>query len=96
MSLNDRVYEYPVNGRFADRELLNITRLGLSRIYTAPSSEVSPEMQECARQALARLEGLTSVPLSAVCKCCTDNECECEGRKTGSVTRTGEIITEGT
>jgi hypothetical protein len=42
---------------YGDRELLNIARLGLSRIYTGPDSEVSPDMRECARQALARLEG---------------------------------------
>jgi hypothetical protein len=76
--------------RFADRELLNIARLGLSRIYTAPDSEASEDMRECARQTLSRLEGWAS--LGAACKCCVDNECECAGRKTGSVTRTGEIL----
>jgi len=93
-ALYQAIQATPPGHNFADRELLNIIRLGLSRIYTAPSSEASPEMQECARQALSRLEGRAS--LSAVCKCCVDNECECEGRKTGPVTRTGEIIvTEG-
>lgn len=53
--------------RFADRELLNITRLALSRIYTAPSHEASPDMQEAARQALAELEGRDSLgPPAAV------------------------------
>jgi hypothetical protein len=50
----------PPGHNFDDRELLNITRLGLSRIYTGPAAEVSEAMRECARQALAKLEGRDS------------------------------------
>jgi hypothetical protein len=79
----------PPGHLYADRELLNIVRLGLSRIYTRPDRESSESMRECARQALARLEGWRSLDMA--CKCCVDNECECGGHKTGPVTRTGEI-----
>lgn len=54
-------FRTPPGHRFADRELLNIARLGLSRIYTGRDSEVSDDMRECARQCLSRLEGRTSL-----------------------------------
>ena len=47
---------------FSDRELLNITRLALSRIYTGKDREASAGMREAARQALNRLEGQTILP----------------------------------
>jgi hypothetical protein len=51
----------PSGHLFSGTELLNITRLGLSRIYTGPAAEVSEAMRECARQALAELEGRASL-----------------------------------
>jgi hypothetical protein len=45
---------------FGERELLSITKLGLSRIRTDP--DASGGMRECARQALARLEGQARLP----------------------------------
>jgi hypothetical protein len=45
---------------FDERELLSITKLGLSRIRTDP--DASGGMRECARQALARLDGQARLP----------------------------------
>jgi hypothetical protein len=47
---------------FGERELLSITKLGLSRICTAPEEHASEGMREAARQALDRLEGQARLP----------------------------------
>lgn len=55
-------------------------------------------MLKTGREARVFCEGLASAHLASLtrehaCKCCVDNECECEceGRKVGTVTRIGEI-----
>jgi hypothetical protein len=54
--------ETPPGYSFSDRELLNITRVALARVFTGRTQDESANLREAARQALARLEGCTELP----------------------------------
>jgi len=71
-------------------ELAHLDRVRADNTNIADWVQLGRERAALLKLAEAVRAHLADPPVIA-CKCCTDNECECAGRKTGPVTRTGEI-----